>query len=325
MGNASKITVNTGRLAELTAVIVGGMAENGHVNQDNAGDIIKSVSDALRNLSAKGNGEITSEPVSEDEFVNSLAQAATATMEPTRGPRDDLKNAQGLYRDVREGDTEAPYKLDNRIPFIDTNKSVKPSKITSLESGQEFKVLSRHVKNSGYKDVEHYLRYWGLPKDYPVVSAEYSEKRRNLAIEAGLGTGNTRSGGTSQAKVSNTKDRGPYTRQELDGSSIERVFEVAKYFNDGAILPDMEIDGQKLTMENAEQLSLANPDSILCLMTGEAVVSLTYHLQDRGVKMDHYKEAYSLSDDYPAMPRHQKKVKDAQNKDAGIGGNRKAA
>ena len=58
--------------------------------------------------------------------------------------------------------------------------------IISMIDGKPYKSLRRHLSGHGLTPEEYRERY-GLPRDYPMVAPEYSEKRSALAKAAGLG------------------------------------------------------------------------------------------------------------------------------------------
>jgi predicted transcriptional regulator len=65
-------------------------------------------------------------------------------------------------------------------------KSVTPGALISFEDGKPYKALKRHIVRLGLTP-EAYREKWGLPRDYPMVAASYSEKRSALAKSLGLG------------------------------------------------------------------------------------------------------------------------------------------
>ena len=71
-------------------------------------------------------------------------------------------------------------------PAVPIKKSVTPDYLISLEDGRKYKSLKRHLNTRGMTPDE-YRAKWGLPKDYPMVAASYSEQRSNLAKTLGLG------------------------------------------------------------------------------------------------------------------------------------------
>lgn len=65
-------------------------------------------------------------------------------------------------------------------------KSITHGALISFEDGKPYKTLKRHLTVLGL-DPEAYREKWGLPRDYPMVAASYSEARSALAKSAGLG------------------------------------------------------------------------------------------------------------------------------------------
>jgi predicted transcriptional regulator len=76
---------------------------------------------------------------------------------------------------------------EKQEPAVSIRTSVKPDHIVCLECGEKHKILRRHI-NAAHNMTEHeYRAKWNLPSDYPLVAPNYSEKRRGLAIQNGLG------------------------------------------------------------------------------------------------------------------------------------------
>ncbi len=65
-------------------------------------------------------------------------------------------------------------------------KSITPDALISFIDGKPYKTLKRHLTTHGL-DIEGYRRRYGLPADYPTVSANYSAARSALAKDLGLG------------------------------------------------------------------------------------------------------------------------------------------
>ena len=65
-------------------------------------------------------------------------------------------------------------------------KSITPDALISFIDGKPYKTLKRHLTTHGL-DIEGYRRRYGLPSDYPTVSANYSAARSALAKDLGLG------------------------------------------------------------------------------------------------------------------------------------------
>ena len=79
-------------------------------------------------------------------------------------------------------------------PAVSIRASVKPDYLICLEDGKKLKMLRRHLMTHHGMTPDDYRAKWNLPRDYPMVAPNYTEKRRALAKEIGLGT-NGRGGG----------------------------------------------------------------------------------------------------------------------------------
>lgn len=64
--------------------------------------------------------------------------------------------------------------------------SIRPDGLVSFLDGKPHKTLKRHLTVHGLTP-EGYRARFGLPADYPMVCANYSEQRSALAKAAGLG------------------------------------------------------------------------------------------------------------------------------------------
>jgi predicted transcriptional regulator len=71
-------------------------------------------------------------------------------------------------------------------PAVSIRRSVTPDYLISLEDGQKYKSLKRHLGKLGLTP-EAYRAKWGLPADYPMVAPSYAAKRSELAKSMGLG------------------------------------------------------------------------------------------------------------------------------------------
>ncbi len=72
-------------------------------------------------------------------------------------------------------------------PAVPIKSSIKPDYIVCLEDGKKLKMLKRHLMTHYGMTPDEYRVKWGLPSNYPMVSPNYAEKRRELAKAIGLG------------------------------------------------------------------------------------------------------------------------------------------
>ena len=87
-------------------------------------------------------------------------------------------------------------------------KSITPDALISFIDRKPYKTLKRHLTGAGFTPASYRERF-GLSKDYPMVSANYSAARSEMAKAIGLGAkGRSARGGTTVA-VTTTKSVKP--------------------------------------------------------------------------------------------------------------------
>jgi predicted transcriptional regulator len=75
-----------------------------------------------------------------------------------------------------------------RKPPIPLKDIVTAKHVVCLECGKKMRTLKAHLRKAhNLKPKEYFQRYGLDPKKYPLVCKEYSEQRRKLAKEKGLG------------------------------------------------------------------------------------------------------------------------------------------
>lgn len=88
--------------------------------------------------------------------------------------------------DGNETSEETP-EAPTHEPAVSVRKSLaSPDYIVSMIDGKKYKTLRRHLSTHGLTP-EQYRERYNLKADYPMVSATYSEARREMAKSIGLG------------------------------------------------------------------------------------------------------------------------------------------
>ena len=73
-------------------------------------------------------------------------------------------------------------------PSVPLDEIVKEKYVLCLECGKKMRPLKAHLRKAHHLARAEYFRRYGLdPKKFPLVCKEYSEQRRKLAKEKGLG------------------------------------------------------------------------------------------------------------------------------------------
>jgi predicted transcriptional regulator len=78
------------------------------------------------------------------------------------------------------------HDAERPTPPVPIKKSITPDYLISLEDGQPYKSLKRHLNSRGLSPAQ-YREKWGLPSDYPMVAPNYAKQRSDLAKTMGLG------------------------------------------------------------------------------------------------------------------------------------------
>lgn len=81
-------------------------------------------------------------------------------------------------------------QVENQVqprPAVPIEDSVHDDYLICLEDGVKVTLLKRYLRTHHNMTPEEYIRKWGLPDDYPMVSKAYSERRSQIAKEHGLG------------------------------------------------------------------------------------------------------------------------------------------
>jgi predicted transcriptional regulator len=97
-----------------------------------------------------------------------------------------------LIRSVHEAlaglGTKTEPEAEPQQPAVSIRASVKPDHIVCLEDGKKMTMLRRHLRTEHDMTPDEYRAKWKLPADYPMTAPNYSERRRVLAKEIGLGS-----------------------------------------------------------------------------------------------------------------------------------------
>jgi predicted transcriptional regulator len=103
-----------------------------------------------------------------------------------------LSDVPNLIQRVHEalaavGAPPAPEEPQAKTPVVSVRASIKPEYLVCMECGRQQKTLKRHLQTAHGMSPDQYRRDYGLPDTYPMVAPNYSEQRRSLAKEIGLG------------------------------------------------------------------------------------------------------------------------------------------
>ena len=122
------------------------------------------------------------------DILGLTAQIVSAHVSKTRVETDTLPSLiQSVYRSLSTASEAEPAPPPTQVPAVPIKKSVFPDYIVCLEDGKKLKMLKRHLQTSYGLSPDAYRAKWGLPRDYPLVAPNYTARRSELAVAAGLG------------------------------------------------------------------------------------------------------------------------------------------
>lgn len=101
---------------------------------------------------------------------------------------DLIRNVHGALNGLANVTAATASEIEVEKPTAaQIRKSVTPEGIVSFLDGKTYKTLKRHLTGHGL-DPHNYRMKFGLPSDYPMTAAAYSEARSALAKQIGLGS-----------------------------------------------------------------------------------------------------------------------------------------
>lgn len=117
-----------------------------------------------------------------------MAHASKTTMN-----KDELlKEIQEVYAALvalEKGESvAAPVVIEEEAkPAISWKRSIGKNAITCLICGESMKTLTRHLKSKHGLKPGDYRKQFGIPRTQALAAKSYSESRKQMAIERGLG------------------------------------------------------------------------------------------------------------------------------------------
>lgn len=85
-------------------------------------------------------------------------------------------------------DLASPARQPAKIePAVPVEESVQPDSLVCLECGGRFKSLRRHLQSAHGLTPSRYREKYALDRDYPMIAANASARRSEIARRSGLG------------------------------------------------------------------------------------------------------------------------------------------
>lgn len=76
---------------------------------------------------------------------------------------------------------------EEAAPSISRKKAFGKDKVVCMLCGKEMKTLARHLKTAHGIKPSEYRKQFDIPRSQPLAARSYSESRRQMAVDRGLG------------------------------------------------------------------------------------------------------------------------------------------
>jgi predicted transcriptional regulator len=136
------------------------------------------------------------------EIVASHASATTMTKEELIA---EITSVYQALSALEKGEAVSTEEAEEAKPAISAKKSIGKNAITCLICGKAMKTLSRHLKTAHDLKPGQYRKQFGIPGSQPLAAKSYSESRRQMAIDRGLGEGLAKARAAKKAAALKTK------------------------------------------------------------------------------------------------------------------------
>ncbi len=97
-----------------------------------------------------------------------------------------LKEVHSALSSLEKGETVTTEEVVDDAPAISKKKAFGKDKIVCMICGKGFKTLSRHLKTSHEMTAAEYRKQFDIPRSQSLASKNYSESRRQMAVDRGL-------------------------------------------------------------------------------------------------------------------------------------------
>lgn len=111
-------------------------------------------------------------PMSKEELIKELAEVHSAL--------EALEKGENVAAEAGEGEEQ---------PAVSMRKAFGKKQVFCMICGKGMKTLARHLKTAHEMTPREYRQKFGIPGSQTLAARDYSEARRQMAIEKDLGAG----------------------------------------------------------------------------------------------------------------------------------------
>jgi len=98
----------------------------------------------------------------------------------------ELSQVHATLASLEKGEVVETSEATEESPAISRKKAFGKDKIFCMICGKGFKTLSRHLKTSHSMTASEYRKQFDIPRSQSLAAKNYSESRRQMAVDRGL-------------------------------------------------------------------------------------------------------------------------------------------
>jgi|SRR5210317_847426 predicted transcriptional regulator len=118
------------------------------------------------------------------DIVAAHASTTNMTKEELVSELNEIYNALNT---LEKGEALTDSVEEESVPAVTRKKAFGKDSIYCMICGKGFKTLSRHLKTSHQMSASEYRKQFDIPRSQSLAAKNYSDKRRQMAIDRGLG------------------------------------------------------------------------------------------------------------------------------------------
>jgi predicted transcriptional regulator len=112
-------------------------------------------------------------PMSKEELIKEIGEIYSTL--------NALEKGEAVAADV------APEEEEVSAPAVSKRKAFGNKQVICMICGKGMKTLSRHLRAAHDMTPKEYRSQFGIPRTQPLAAKDYSESRKQMAIDRGLG------------------------------------------------------------------------------------------------------------------------------------------
>ena len=126
-------------------------------------------------------------------LLEMAAEIVASHASTTALSKDDLLNElQEVYKALQQLDkgeevTSETVAEETSEPAISRKKAFGKNQVVCMICGKGMKTLTRHLRTSHNMTPKEYRQQFDIPRNQPLAARAYSESRRQMALDRGLG------------------------------------------------------------------------------------------------------------------------------------------